>query len=139
MISEELVAIAADPDLVSPQWPTAVRRVLGELMRFLGDRPLYARTIGQEAFTAGSEGVQCTLELMQAIATLLTEGATAPARSELAVGGIAGALLHTIRCQVTNGRVELLGALSDHLAYLVLAPFIGPEAALEVLTEDLPR
>jgi AcrR family transcriptional regulator len=139
MINEELLAIVANPDLVSPQWPTAVRRVLGELMSFLGDRPLYARTIAQEAFTAGTEAVRYTLELMETIATLLTEGAPMQARSELAVEGIAGALLHTIRCQVASGRIELLGALSDHLSYLVLAPFIGPEAALEVLAEELPR
>ena len=139
MVGEKIIAIAADPDLVSAQWPAAVRRVLGELLSFIGDHPLYARTIGQEAFTAGPEAVQYTLELMQTIATLLTEGAPAPARSQLAVQGIAGALLHTIRCQVASGRVELLGALSDHLSYLVLAPFLGPETALEILAEAPQR
>jgi len=139
MIGEKVIAIAADPDLVSAQWASAVRRVLGELLSFIGDHPLYARTIGQEAFTAGPEAVQYTLELMQTVATLLTEGAPAPARSRLAVQGIAGALLHTIRCQVASGRVELLGALSDHLSYLVLAPFLGPENALEVLAETPQR
>jgi TetR/AcrR family transcriptional regulator len=138
MVGEEILAIAADPELVSAQWPSAVRRVLGELLSFIGDHPLYARTIGPEAFTAGPEAVRYTLELMQTIATLLTEGAPAPARSELAVQGIAGALLHTIRCQVASGRVELLGALSDHLSYLVLAPFLGPETALEAIAEE-PR
>ncbi|HEY4997252.1 MAG TPA: TetR/AcrR family transcriptional regulator [Solirubrobacteraceae bacterium] len=139
MISEELLAIAADPDLVSEQWPTAVRRVLAELLSFLGTRPLYARTLAQEAFTAGPEAVQYTLELLQTIATLLTEGAPNEPQSALAVDGIAGALLHTVRCQVVSGRVQLLGALSDHLSYLVLAPFLGAEAALEVLAAPLPR
>ncbi len=87
MIGEQFVAIAADPDLVSAQWPMAVRRVLGELLSFIGDHPLYARTIAQEAFTAGSEAIQYTLELMQTIATLLTEGAPAPARSEAGCTG----------------------------------------------------
>ena len=139
MVGEKVLTIAADPDLVSAQWASAVRRVLGEMLRFIGDHPLYARTIGQEAFTAGPEAVQYTLELMQTIATLLSEGAPVSARSELTVQGIAGALLHTIRCQVTSGRVELLGALSDHLSYLVLAPFLGPEPALEVLAEEPQR
>ncbi len=138
-ISEELLAIAADPELVSAQWPTAVRRVLGELLSFLGERPLYARTLAQEAFTAGPEAVQYTLELLQTIATLLTEGAPNPVQSELVVEGIAGALLHTVRCQVVSGRIQLLGALADHLSYIVLAPFLGAEAALEVLAEVLPR
>ncbi|MBA3808945.1 MAG: TetR/AcrR family transcriptional regulator [Solirubrobacterales bacterium] len=139
MISDRLLAIAADPELVSSQWPIAVRRVLGELLSYLGEHPLYARTIAQEAFAAGAEAVEDTLDLMDAIATLLTEGAPAQARSALAVEGIAGALLHTIRCQVASGRVQLLGALSEHLSYLVLVPFIGAEAALEVLAEEMPR
>jgi AcrR family transcriptional regulator len=137
MIGEELLAITADPELVSSQWPMAVRRVLAELMGYLGDRPLYARTLAQEAFAAGPNAVQYTLELVQTIATLLSEGAPEPALSELAVEGMAGALLHTVRCQVASGRIELLGALSDHLSYLVLAPFIGAESALEVLAEPL--
>jgi hypothetical protein len=32
--------------------------------------------------------------------------------------------------------VQLLPALSDYLSYVVLAPFIGAEAAAEVLHED---
>jgi hypothetical protein len=30
----------------------------------------------------------------------------------------------------------MLPALSDYLAYVVLAPFIGAEAAVEVVSED---
>ncbi len=41
-----------------------------------------------------------------------------------------------MRCQVAGGRVELLAALSDHLTYIVLAPFIGAEAAVEIVTEE---
>jgi hypothetical protein len=32
--------------------------------------------------------------------------------------------------------VQLLAALSDHLAYVVLAPYIGAEAAIEIVTEE---
>jgi AcrR family transcriptional regulator len=136
MLGDELLTIAADPDLVSADWALAVRRVIAELMRYLAQRPLYAKTVAQQAFFAGPEAVQRTVELAHGIATLLTEGAPCRAQSALTVEGVAGAIWHTIRCQVASERIELLPALSDYLTYVVLAPFIGADAAVEVVTED---
>jgi len=105
-------------------------------MRHLADHPLHARTLVHEAFGAGPEALGRTLELSNSIATLLTEGAPAHARGALAVDAVAGAIWHTIRCQVIGGRTQTLAALSDHLAYVVLAPFIGADAAAEVVTAE---
>jgi AcrR family transcriptional regulator len=136
MLGEELLAIAADPDLTSADWPFAVRRVTAELMRFLAQHPLYARTIAQEAFTAGPVAAGRNLELAHALARLLTQGAPSGAQSRLLVEGLAGALWHTVRCHVAGGRIELLPALSDHLAYVALAPSIGAEAAAQILSRE---
>ncbi len=136
MIGDELLAIAADPDLVSSDWPRAVRRVLAELTSYLADHPLQARTLAQDAFFAGSEALERTIELSHNIATLLTEGAPCDANGKLTIDAVAGAIWHTIRCQATGGRIELLPALSDHLTYVVLAPYIGAEAAVEIVTEE---
>jgi AcrR family transcriptional regulator len=136
MIGDQLLAIAADPDLVSSDWPRAVRRVLAELMRHLADHPLHARTLAQEAFFAGTEAMERTVELSHSIATLLTEGAPVGAHGSLTTEAVAGAIWHTNRCQVAGGRIQLLAAVSDHLAYVVLAPFIGADAAVEIVTEE---
>jgi TetR/AcrR family transcriptional regulator len=136
MMGDELLGIAAHPDLVSDDWPRAVRRVIAELMRYLADHPLYAQTIAREAFTAGPQAVERNLELAEGIATLLTEGAPGEAQSKLAVEGVRGAIWHLVRCQVASQRIQLLPALSDYLSYVVLAPFIGADAAVEVMTED---
>jgi len=136
MIGDELLTIAADPDLVSDDWAHAVRRVLAELMRYLVKHPLQTRVLAQEAFFSGAEPYARIVDLAQSIATLLTEGAPEPARSALIVEAVAGAIWHTVRCQVAGGRIELLAALSDHLAYVVLAPFIGAEAAVEIVAEE---
>jgi AcrR family transcriptional regulator len=135
-LAEELVAIAADPDLVTSEWSSAVPRVMRELMRYLADHPLYAQTIAREAFAAGSQAVERNLELAKSIATLLTEGAPCDAKSELAVEGVAGAIWHMVRCQVAAERIQLLPALSDYLSYIVLAPYIGAEAAVETVTAE---
>ena len=137
-IGDELLAIAADPELVSEDWPRAVRRVLDELMRYLAAHPLQTRALCQDAFFAGSESRERAEELALAIATLLTEGAPARARGELVVEAVAGALWHTLRCHVVMGRVPLLAALSDHITYVVLTPLIGAQAAVEALLEE-PR
>jgi AcrR family transcriptional regulator len=136
MVGDDLLAIAADPDLVSSDWARAVRRVLAELMRYLAEHPLKARTIAQEAFFAGSEAVDRTIDLSHSIATLLTEGAPNEAHGRYTTDAVAGAIWHTIRCQVMGGRIELLPALADHLAYVVLAPYIGAEEAVEIVTEE---
>ncbi len=135
-LSEELLGIAADPDLVSGDWALAVRRVVGDLLALLADRPLYAHIIASEAPSACPEALARDCDLAHGIATLLTEGAPEPAHNKLAVEGVAGAIWHTIRCQVTSGQIHLLPALSDYLAYIVLAPFIGADAAAEVVIEE---
>jgi AcrR family transcriptional regulator len=135
-LSEELLRIAADPDLVSGDWPRAVRRVVGELMGLLAARPLYARIVASEAPSACPEALERDCALAHSIAELLTAGAPEQARSRLAVEGVAGAIWHTIRCQVASGQIHLLPALSDYLAYVVLTPFIGADAAAEVVIED---
>ena len=136
---DEMLAIAADPALVSDDWPRAVRRVLAELTRYLADHPLHARALSQEAFYSGAQAKEHTLELSNSIATLLTEGAPTQPQGSLTAEAVAGAIWHTIRCQATGGRVQLLAALSDHLAYVVLAPYIGAEAAVDIVTEESPR
>jgi AcrR family transcriptional regulator len=138
MIGDELLSIAADPDLISEDWPGAVRRVLAELMAYLAEHPLHARTLTQEAFFAGPEALEHTIELSHSIATLLTEGAPEKAEMSLTTEAIAGAIWHTIRCHVTVGRPQLLTALSDYLAYIVLAPYLGADAAAEILAERAP-
>lgn len=136
LLAGELLGIASSPDLRSPGWPLAVRRVMGELMCFLAEHPLYARTIAHEAFTAGPASAQRALELGYAVAALLTGSATPSSRDSLVVQGLAGAMLHTIRCQVACSGIQLLPALADYLTLVALAPSIGAEAAMAVLGED---
>jgi AcrR family transcriptional regulator len=138
MLGEELLELLADSDLRSQAWPQAVRRTIGELMRHLAERPIHARTIAGGAFAAGPEAIERSLRLSYAIAARLTEGAPAQARSRLVVAGVAGAISHTVRCQVASGQIQLLPVLSDYLTYIVLTPFIGADAAAELVAEEQP-
>jgi AcrR family transcriptional regulator len=136
MLGEQLKTLAMDPDLRGAEWPRAVRRTIRELMRYLAENPIYAHTIAEGAFAAGPDATARNLRLAYGIAARLTEGAPDEARSVLVVQGVAGALSHTVRCQVASGQIQLLSVLSDYLTYIVLAPFIGAEQAAALLVEE---
>jgi AcrR family transcriptional regulator len=134
MLGEELLGLAVDPGLQGGEsWPRAVRRVMAALMRYLAVRPLYARTIAAGAFAAGPAAAEQNRALVRGLSALLVAGAPRPAASPIAVDAIAGAIGHTIRCQVASGEIRLLGGLSDPLTYVVLAPFIGADAAAQIV------
>ena len=135
-LGNELLDLAADPGLLHGDWPRAVRRVIGELMLYLGRRPLSTQTIAAGAFAAGPQAAQRMRDIGRSLTTLLVEGAPSPARSAIALEGIRGAIGHTIRGQVASGEIHRLPAQSDYLAYVVLAPFIGANAAAEIVTEE---
>jgi AcrR family transcriptional regulator len=135
MLGERLMALTAYPALRSDDWPAAVRRTIGEMMRYLAERPIYAQTIAGGSFAAGPEAIERNVRLAHAIASRLTEGAPQQARSKLVVQGVAGALSHTVRCQVAAGQIQLLSVLSDYLTYIVLAPLLGAEQAAALVIE----
>ncbi|HTZ85286.1 MAG TPA: TetR/AcrR family transcriptional regulator [Solirubrobacteraceae bacterium] len=136
MLGEQLKKLASDPDLRGSEWTQAVRRTIRLLMSYLGEHPIYAHTLAEGAVAAGPEAAALNLRLAYGIAARLTEGAPEEARSVLVVQGVAGALSHTIRCQVASGQIQLLSVLSDYLTYIALAPFVGAEQAAELLVEE---
>jgi AcrR family transcriptional regulator len=135
-MADELLQVTADPELVTGDWPRAVRQAIGALMNHLADHPVHAQMIATKAYAAGPDAIERNYELVQEIATLLTEGAPEGAGGMLAVEGVAGAISHTVRCQVVGEQIQRLPALADYVAYVVLTPFIGSEAAAEVVMKD---
>jgi AcrR family transcriptional regulator len=136
MLGDELLGLIGDLDPGRGEaWPRGVRRALAELTRYLAARPLYARTIAAGAFAAGPAAAERNREIVRRLTALLVAGAPQPAQSSIAVDAISGAIGHTIRCQVAADQIELLGTLSDPLAYVVLAPFLGADAAAEIVSE----
>jgi AcrR family transcriptional regulator len=135
-LGEEVREIVSDPGLHSPEWPAAVRRSLDALMRYFAARPAYTQTIATGVFAMGQRAVDLGAELAREVAARLTAGAPKPALTGLAQEGIEGAIWHTIYCQTATGGTGALPELSDYLAYVVLAPFLGAEEAARIVTED---
>ena len=135
-LGAEVGRIVSDPRLTSPEWPTAVVRVLDALMRYFAARPAYTQTIATGVFAMGQRAVDLGAELAREVAARLTAGAPNPPLTDLAQEGIEGAIWHTIYCQATRGGTGALPELSDYLAYVVLAPYLGAEEAARIVTED---
>ncbi len=135
-LGQEVREIVSDPGLTSAQWPAAVRRSLDALMRYFAARPAYTQTIATGVFAMGQRAVDLGAELAREVAARLTAGAPNPPLTELAQEGIEGAIWHTIYCQTAHGGTGALVDLSDYLAYVVLAPFLGAEQATRIVTEE---
>lgn len=135
-LGEEVRETVSDPGLTTAEWPLAVRRAMDALMRYFAARPAYAQTIATGVFAMGRRAVDLGAELACEVAAKLTAGAPCEPLTELAQEGIEGAIWHTIYCQTTNGRTGALPELSDYLAYVVLAPFLGAQEAARIVTED---
>jgi AcrR family transcriptional regulator len=96
MVAETLLGALGDTDRSGGgQWPNAVRRATAGLLSCLGENPVYARTIAQSAFAAGSAPAARALELFEAVAARLLAGAPGDPDSGPAPQAIAGALAHT--------------------------------------------
>lgn len=65
---------------------------------------------------------------------MLLEDAPRPARGpEIAREAVTGALWGVISSLVSNHRLSRLPSLPDHLAFIVLAPYVGARAAVEAI------
>jgi AcrR family transcriptional regulator len=139
MLGDELLQLVADPALVSEDWAGAVCRTVDSLLAHLAANPARTVTLATKVFDAGSPAIERAVDLAHQVATLLTEGAPRRPRGKLVVEGIAGAIWHTLYCEVVTGRAHRLEALSEYLSYVVLTPFIGPDRAAQTVAQSRPE
>jgi AcrR family transcriptional regulator len=135
-LGEEVREAVSDPGLEGAQWPYAVRRALDALMRYFAARPANAQTIATGVFAMGQRAVDMGAQLAAEVAAKLTAGAPGEPLTALAKEGIEGAIWHTIYSQTARGGTSALPELSDYLAYVVLAPYLGAEPAARIVTEN---
>lgn len=127
-LSDELLAIAADPSLIDDDWAIAVPMVISAIMRHLAANPLYLHTIGTSVCAAGEQAMERNFELARDVATLLTEGAP-DARSDALTEWIAGGVWQILEGQGRVDRAHLMPDLTPYISEVVLTPFLGVDAA----------
>lgn len=121
----------------APDWPASVCRAVGALMRHIAGDPALARVAFVEALAAGPAGVERGAALMRSFAELLARRAPRSRRpAPLVAEAIVGAVWAMVRRHVAHGRARALPALAGHVAYVVLAPIVGAEAAVEAILAE---
>jgi AcrR family transcriptional regulator len=119
----------------APDWPAAVRSVLGALLGVLAAVPAFAVMALVEIDAVGPTGRAARRELLRdfhryfAAAPEPAPPATAESLTDVVVAGVHGVL----RDRAADRRAGELPALLDELTYAVLAPFLGPERAAVAL------
>jgi AcrR family transcriptional regulator len=135
-VAEALLTIVADAALDADDWPDAVRRALDGLFLHLAANPLHAHTIAHGALWAGERHGARASALVGALSERLTSGAPAQPSCSLAGEAIAGAIWHTVGCQAESGHLRALPLLADHMSFVVLAPYVGTDAAAAIALGD---
>lgn len=131
LMGAEVVATAAEAALEGTDWIDSIQRGVTALMSRVGHDPVFARCAFIEVFAAGCIGIERRSRLMDKFAALLMSRVPSDARPpEIVAEAIVGAVWHVAHQYVARNATQQLPQLAHHAAYLVLAPIIGGEAAM---------
>jgi len=116
------------------EWPEAVHRGMGAFLEYLLANPDLAQLAFVELFEIGPAAVGRAGAMVGALTSLLCRGAPPPRHGRaIAQQAIAGALWAVLCAAVGERRTQRLPSLVDQLSFLVLAPHVGPSAAVEAI------
>ena len=113
-------------------WPLGVYRAVKAFIDYLVDHQALLRIAFIDLFEVGPAMVGRLTRSVESFTQLLTEHAPPPRRGPaVAVEAITGALWAMISGYVAHNRITRLPCMVDHLAFTVLAPYLGPKGAIE--------
>jgi AcrR family transcriptional regulator len=121
----------------APDWPSSIRAAIGALFAFCAAEPDLARLTMVEVYSAGPTALEQRDRTIDEIRGLLEPGlSTVPGAKQSVVDAAFGSVWTLLYDQVTNGGPENLPQSAPLASYMVLAPFIGSEQAIEVANGD---
>jgi AcrR family transcriptional regulator len=131
---ETIVAAAARAE----SWPEAAYLGVKAGIDHCAAHPGLTKMAFVDIFDVGPVVTECIGRTLGKLATMLQESSPEPRRAPLlAHEAVVGALWAIIGNYATPKRVKYLPSLVDHLAFLVIAPYVGPKTA--GLTIDATR
>lgn len=140
---EQLVVTAREAFDAEDAWADSLRAGLGALLDALAKRPEVARVCFVEILAAGPQAARRRDEAMRGFLPLFESAPTEVPRTmrifeSLGMGRIAD-LSEVLHREVAAGRTDELPELLPELAYIMVLPFLGPEAAAKELGRGLAR
>jgi AcrR family transcriptional regulator len=130
-IAEEALASVRER-MDGVDWPESVNLGVSAFVDYLVSHEALTRIAFVEVFSLGAVTVARLTAIADELTRLLTESGPGPRRGPLiAKDAVAGALWGIVSSCVLSNRLDQLPRLAEHLSFLVLAPYVGAEAAVE--------
>lgn len=115
-------------------WPQAAYLGLKAGVEHLASHPGAARISLMDVFEAGTAVSDSISRSQRKLYHLLSKGAPVPRRApEIAHEAIAGAVWAVALAYARSPRLKYLPSLTDELAFVVLAPCVGPKEAAQTI------
>lgn len=115
-------------------WEQGVCRAMGAFMSHLVAHEALLRIAFIDLFEVGPAMIGRMTSSVAELTAMLTESGPPPQRApEIVRELVTGAVWGVISSFVSNKRLSRMPSLVDHLAFIVLAPYIGPTAAIEAI------
>jgi AcrR family transcriptional regulator len=125
------------------QWPERIWLGLRTLLELIAGNPILAHLRLVECYAAGPAAIRRAEDITRSFTIFLEEGYSQREQARelprLCSQTISGAIFEIIQREVGAGRVAEITRLLPQLAYISIAPFLGPEEAIERVREMTSR
>jgi AcrR family transcriptional regulator len=132
-IGEQLVQRVRSAYEANRTFAGGVRDCLAAFLQFLADEPRSADMLIVEVLAAGPAAIECRKTVMHEFAELVRRGAeevpTERRPPDLTAETIVGGIYEVVYSRVLSGQTSELPALLPDLAYSLIQPYLGDEAA----------
>jgi len=117
-----------------PEWPEAVHKAVEALIGYCAAHPGLVQLTFIDLFDAGNGMVERVSGLLDGFIKVMTQRIPEPQRApSVAAEAIMGAVWAILSSYAPHDCLRYLPCLVDHLSFLILAPYIGPRAAVEAI------
>jgi AcrR family transcriptional regulator len=132
-VAETLAAVRPQME-AAERWEEAVCRSMSAFVDHLVAHQALLRIAFIDLFEVGPAMIGRLTRSVTDFTTMLTESGPPPRRGPLvAQEAVTGAVWGIISTYIANNRLARLPSLVDHLAFTVLAPYVGAKAAIEAV------
>lgn len=141
LLAAEALANAWRAVRTAEDWVGAVIFAIRAFFDQLAREPSFAPLAFIEAFALGEPALRLREQLLQSVEALYIRHATDPhAPSPLVAEAVVGAIWGLVHDKALRGEADRLPDLSEHTAYIVLAPILGAERAVQriITARDTP-
>jgi AcrR family transcriptional regulator len=138
-VGAELLRRIGDAYDASKSFPEGVTACLRTFLEFVAAEPRYAELCIVEVLAAGPTAIERRNEVMRTLAELVVSGARrarpGPLPPRITAETVIGGIYEVVYSRVLEGEASELPSLLPDLAYSVMLPYLGHEAAAREVGE----